>query len=110
MRRLSCRSVPRIWRPPEFRHPFSQLDVRSASGHVRGDGHLSGLSGLGHDLRLAFMILCIQHVVFDPRPGQIFTQKLRFFDGDRPHENGSLRLMQLLISSMTALNFSFSVL
>ncbi len=81
--------------PPELRHPLSQFDVRSASGHVCGNGHLSGLSGLRDDLRLAFMILCVQHVVLDPRPGQIFAQEFRFFDGDRPHENGSLRLMQL---------------
>ena len=79
----------------EFGHPFAQFDVRSASGHVGRDGHLSGLTGLGDDLRLPFMIFCIQNVVFDPRPGQVFAQKFRFFDGNRSHEDRSLGLMQL---------------
>ena len=53
----------------QFGHPLAQLDVRSAAGHVRGDGHLPRLTGLGDDLRLPFMIFCIQNMVFDPRAG-----------------------------------------
>ncbi len=53
----------------QFGHPLSQLDVRTAPGHVGRDGHLPRLTGLGDDLRLPFMIFCIQDMVFDPRAG-----------------------------------------
>ena len=58
----------------QFCYPLAQLDVRTAAGHVGRDRHLTRLAGLGDNLRLALMIFCIQHVVFDPRAGQIFTQ------------------------------------
>ena len=43
----------------------SQEDVRSSSGHVRGDGHGSLSASLGHDLRLALVILGVEHLVSD---------------------------------------------
>ena len=39
----------------EFRDAAAQLDVRSATGHVRRDGDLARLSGAGNDLRLLVM-------------------------------------------------------
>ena len=41
----------------------AQHDVGAAAGHVGGDGDGAGPSGLGHDVRLAFVLLGIQHLV-----------------------------------------------
>ena len=51
--------------PAEFFHTGAQLDVGSAAGHVGGDGHGAGPTGLRHDVRLALVLLGIQHLVLD---------------------------------------------
>src|SRR3989338_3173456 len=38
-------------------HPLTQLDIRSAPGHIGSDSHRVLLPGIGDDGRLAFMIL-----------------------------------------------------
>ena len=42
-----------------------QLDIRTTSGHVGGNGDRPVNTGVRHDLRLLLMVLGIQHVVFD---------------------------------------------
>ena len=41
----------------------AEHDVRAAACHVGGDGHGAELAGLGDDLRLALVLLGVQHVV-----------------------------------------------
>ena len=80
----------------EFGHPFPQLDIRTAAGHVGRNGDLAGLTGLSDDIRLFLMVLCIQYVVFDARTGQVSAQQLRFFDGNGPHEDRPPGFMKFL--------------
>ena len=87
MRRDSWRSVARMWRPPGGHHAFAQDDVGAAAGHVGGDGHHALLPGLGHDLRLFFVLLGVQNLVLDALPFQQLAQVFRFFDGDGAHQN-----------------------
>ena len=41
-------------------------DVGAAAGHVRGDGHGALAAGLGDDLRLALVMLGVEHLVLHP--------------------------------------------
>ena len=43
----------------------AELDVGAATRHVRGDGHLAGHAGVLDDVRLALVLLGVQHVVLD---------------------------------------------
>ncbi len=43
----------------------AQDDVGAAAGHVRGDRHRALAAGLGDDLRLALVVLGVQHLVLD---------------------------------------------
>jgi hypothetical protein len=44
-------------------HADTELDVGTAAGHVRRDRDRAGLAGLRHDLRLALVVLGVEHVV-----------------------------------------------
>src|SRR5690606_24243460 len=46
-------------------HTSTQLDVRTTTGHVRGNGHRSGITRLLHDLRFALVLFRVQYVVRD---------------------------------------------
>ena len=52
-------------------------DVRATARHVRGDRHRAAAPGLGHDRRLALVVLRVQHDMLDPvsleQAGQHFT-------------------------------------
>ena len=45
----------------------AEKDVDPSSGHVRRHGHPVEPACLAHDLRLAGMLLCVKHLVRDPR-------------------------------------------
>ena len=80
----------------QLRDPFPQLDVGAAAGHVRRDGDGGTLPCLADDLRLALVVLCIENVMLDPRPGEHGAQLLRMLDGDGADEDGPPLLVQLL--------------
>src|SRR6266568_2947941 len=42
----------------------TQQDVDTTTSHVRGNGNCTTTACLGHDLRLTFMMLGIQHIVW----------------------------------------------
>ena len=42
---------------------FTQFDVRTASGHVGGDGHTADLTRLRDDFGFTGMLLGVQHIV-----------------------------------------------
>ena len=44
----------------------AEQDVGAAAGHVGGDGDRALAAGLGDDLRLALVVLGVEHVVRDP--------------------------------------------
>ena len=43
-----------------------QPDVRTPAGHVGGDSHGPGFTGMPHNLRFFFVKLRIQELVIDP--------------------------------------------
>ena len=77
----------------KFRIPAKQ-NVRSASGHVGGNGHHPQPSRLRHDLRLALVILRVQHHVPHPLARQDLRQQLRLFNRRRAHQHRLLVLVQ----------------
>ena len=58
----------------------AQHNVRAAAGHVGGDGHRAELSGLSDNFRFLFMILGIQHRVWDSALFEQGGKILAFFD------------------------------
>ncbi len=42
---------------------IAQLDVRTTTGHISGNGHRTALTGLGHDVGLLLMQLGVQYIV-----------------------------------------------
>ena len=44
---------------------LAQLDVGAAARHVRGDRHRARSPGVRDDLRLALVVLGVQHLVLD---------------------------------------------
>src|SRR5713101_4564324 len=62
----------------------AQQNVGTATGHVGSDGNASAAPGLGHDLRLAVVVLGVKNVVGDALHVQYFGKMLRNFNrGDR---------------------------
>src|SRR5262249_16165180 len=51
--------------PADLAHALAELDVHAAAGHVRRDRDGAGLAGVLDDLRLALVLLGVQHVVRD---------------------------------------------
>ena len=45
----------------EFPYAFAQLDIRSASGHIGGNGHGLCLTGPGDNLSLPLVMFGIEH-------------------------------------------------
>src|SRR5690606_22654919 len=81
-----------------FADTRAQLDVRSAAGHVRGDGHGAHLPRLGHDLRFRLRAVSpgVQHVVLDARALQHPAERLGDLNGGRTHEHRLSVLVVLL--------------
>src|SRR5260221_10176847 len=53
----------------QFRHAFSELDIDTAPGHVRGNSHGASLAGAGDDGGLFFFIARIQDLMRNAREG-----------------------------------------
>ena len=66
----------------DLAHPFAELDVGAAAGHVGGDGHPAVLSGPGDDLGLPVMLLGVEHLVLDLLLFQHRRDLLGDIDGD----------------------------
>ena len=72
----------------DFRlHVAAEHDVGAAAGHVGGDGDDARPPGLGDDLRLAFVLLGVQHAVLDLAPPQLAGEALRGLDGRGAHQH-----------------------
>ena len=70
------------------RRVAAEDDVRAASRHVGGDGDRAGLPRLRHDLRLALVVLCVQHLVLDAASAEQAAELLRTLDRRRADEHG----------------------
>ena len=66
---------------------FAELDIRAAAGHVRRDRDRAHLAGIGDNLRFAFMVLRIQHVVLDAEVVEDGAELFRLRDGRRADEH-----------------------
>ena len=73
----------------------AQHDVGAASGHVGGDGHAAGPSGFLDDLRLATVVLGVQHLVLDAGLGQQTRQQFGGLDRGGAHQHRLLLLVGL---------------
>ncbi len=62
-------------------------DVGAAAGHVGGDGDGAGPAGLGHDVRLALVLLGIQHLVRNLLALQQLRDPLRGLDRGGAHQH-----------------------
>jgi hypothetical protein len=58
----------------------AELDVGAATSHVRGDGHLARHARVLDDVRLALVLLGVQHVVVDVMLAQHAGDQLGAFD------------------------------
>ena len=79
-----------------LRDALAQLDVGSATGHVRRDRHRAGLPRLGHDLGLALVVLRVQHVVPDAGALEHARERLRHVDVHGSHEHGIAEVVEAL--------------
>ena len=79
----------------QVHHAVAQHDVRAASGHVGGNGHLALLTGLGHDFGFLLVLFGVEHVVRDAQFGQALGEHFRGFNGDGAHQHGLFLPMQL---------------
>ena len=101
-----ARSQPEL-RELEARHVLgiaAELDVDTASGHVRRDHHGPGPAGVGDDLAFALGVLGlgVQHLVLDAALAQALAQQLGVFDRDRADEHrlaGAVALDDLALHS-----------
>src|SRR5512141_1732803 len=71
--------------PPLPDDALAQLDVHTAAGHVRGDGHPSRMARLGDDLRLLLVVLGVQDVVGNAVAREQPGEPLGLLDRDGPH-------------------------
>src|SRR5712691_8660107 len=81
--------------PADTRHSGSKDDVGTAAGHVGGDGDCGRLACLGHDLRLTFVLLGVEHVVLDSAPLEHSGEPLRLLDRHRADQHGPFLLVHL---------------
>ncbi len=65
----------------------AETDVRAAPGHVGRDGHRSGSSGLGHDLRLLGVVPGVEHPAADSGREEVRGQPLRLLDAHRADQD-----------------------
>ena len=65
----------------------TQHNVRTATGHVGGHGHVAGQAGLGDDAALFLVVLRVQHVVLDALAGEQLREVLRTLDGGGAHQD-----------------------
>ncbi len=73
----------------------AELDVRTTAGHVGGHGDGALAAGLGDDLRLALVLLGVQHLVLDAALAELLREVFRLLDRGRADED-RLALLVLL--------------
>ena len=66
--------------PTQLRHPFAQLDIRTAPSHVRGNGDSPSLTRSGDNFGLLLVILCIEDRMHDTLLFQQFGNQFADFD------------------------------
>ena len=71
----------------EFGDAFTQLDVRTTTGHVGGDRHRRAMTGAGDDFGLLAVILRIEHVVDDLLQLEHARDHFRGFDAGGADED-----------------------
>ena len=74
----------------------AQLNVGSAAGHVRRNGHRARLACICNDLRLLLMLARVQNVMRNLGFLQFLAQELGLFDRGRTHQNGLALLMRFV--------------
>jgi hypothetical protein len=84
----------------------AQTDVGAATSHVGRDRHVADgaaavvlmlLTGVGHDVRFALVLLGVEHLVIQAMLlGQPLAEGLAFLDAGGAHEHGSTRLGHFL--------------
>ncbi len=65
----------------------AEHDVGTAAGHVGGDGHGARAAGLGDHLRLALVLLGVEHLVLDLFLGEPLGQVFGGLDGGGTHQH-----------------------
>ncbi len=84
----------------------AQLNVGAASGHVGGDGHGAGHTGLADDHGFALVVARVEHFVGDICLLERFGNLFDFSIDTVPTRTGWPRSTQSLINSLIALYFS----
>ena len=74
----------------------AQHDVGSSAGHVGGDGHGAGTSGLGDDLGLLLVVLGVQYPVADFLIAKQVRQEFRSLDGGGADEDRLTAIVTIL--------------
>src|SRR6185437_1118906 len=72
----------------------AEFDVGAAAGHVRCDRQRARLAGAGDDLRLALVVLGVEHVVLQAAAREQLRQRLRRVDARRADEDREPELVQ----------------
>ena len=80
--------------PTDVRDALAQLDVRTAPGHVRGNGHGRALARIFDDVRFTFVLLRVEHFVGDALAQQKAGQVLRLLDGGGADQHRAALLVQ----------------
>ena len=64
-----------------------QLNIRTTTCHVGGNGHSTMNSGVSNDLRLSLMEFCVQYIVRDTPLGESSAEILTGIDIDGTHQH-----------------------
>ena len=81
----------------------AEHDIRAAACHVGGDGNGAVLAGLRDDIRLALMMLRVQHGVLNALRLEDLGQLLRLLDRDRTDQDRLALGVAFLDARMIAL-------
>ena len=85
-----------------------QLDIRTTTRHVGGDGNCAVNAGVRHDLRLQLVELGVQHLMLQTVSLKDGGKLFRSVDIDRAHQNGLSLGVRLLYRMKNSLEFFFS--
>ena len=77
-------------------HFVADLDIRTATRHVRSDGHGSGAAGFRNNLRFALVLFRVQYVVSDIPQLQHAAEQFTHFHGSGTYQHRTAFSHQLL--------------